>query len=195
VILARREPRPPGMKKPSEMKKRRCAVCARSGAWAKPELKKFVRLCPVPRGRGVLVSQKSATASYGARAHWRLSACWPAVIVPGCKSPNTRLPTEVGLNGESETGIGASLLLAKQATRRRFGRWLGMARFEGYWPQVFPDDLQSGAHWRLNRRRPRDRSGTSGPLAARVLHPVNDSFPRSTPLSVQSAFIVNRVRG
>ena len=35
----------------------------------------------------------------------------------------------LGLNGESETITFASLLLAKQATRRRFGRWLGLARF------------------------------------------------------------------
>ena len=40
VIPARREPRPPEMKK-----RRRCELCARSGAWANP-LNAFVRCAP-----------------------------------------------------------------------------------------------------------------------------------------------------
>ena len=151
-----------------------------------------MRLCPVPRGRGVLVDSKKCHGVLrrsGALATLRLLARQSSF--PVASRQTSGLPAEVGLIGESETSIRASLLLAKQATRRRFGRWLGMARFGGYWPRVFPDDLL--------KRRPLTTQPTTSTrafktrgLIARAIVSIPLAIPhsRSPPLSGQSAFTI-----
>ena len=101
-----------------------------------PTLQKFVRLAPFLGAVAILVTNKKVPRRLTAQRRTGDSPPFDtAVIVPKCRSPNIwAAGQDLGLNGESETITFVSLLLAKQATRRRFGRWLGMARFAGYWP-------------------------------------------------------------
>ena len=72
-----------------QKKKRRCAVCARSGAWAKPKLKSFVRLAPFLGAVAILVTNKKVPRRLTAQRRTGDSPPFDtAVIVPKCRSPN-----------------------------------------------------------------------------------------------------------